>query len=230
MHNIWFSDIYRHNESLKVDISIGSDSLWNFQESEIRRGGPNEPVAVKTTLGWVLSGPLTGMTLNSIENIDVNFLPSFLSKSDKIEETVQNSWDLETIGIRPENEVHEHVIDNIIFTGKIYSVGLPWKAGHRALSTNYENSLIRLKGLGKKLRKDPPTLAKYNGIINEQATSFFFFFFFLSYKNKFLKRKIKIHFLVNTRSEERHGVTESSLQVPLTISFFIYKVQSRYSC
>ena len=54
--------------------------------------------------------------------------------------------------------------------------------------------------------------------------------FFLSYKNKFLKRKIKIHFLVNTRSEERHGVTESSLQVPLTISFFIYKVQSRYSC
>ena len=58
----------------------------------------------------------------------------------------------------------------------------------------------------------------------------FYYFFFLSYKNKFLKRKIKIHFLVNTRSEERHGVTESSLQVPLTISFFIYKVQSRYSC
>ena len=58
----------------------------------------------------------------------------------------------------------------------------------------------------------------------------FFFVFCLSYKNKFLKRKIKIHFLVNTRSEERHGVTESSLQVPLTISFFIYKVQSRYSC
>ena len=171
LHNIWFSDICRHKETLKVDILIGSDSLWNFQESEIRRGGPNEPVAVKTTLGWVLSGPLTGMTLNSIENINVNFLPSFPSKSGKIEETVQKLWDLETIGIRPENEVHEHVIDNIIFTGKRYSVGLPWKAGHKALPTNYENSLIRLKSLGKKLRKDPPTLAKYNDIINEQAES-----------------------------------------------------------
>ena len=113
-----------------------------FSRERNQTRGLNEPVAVKTTLGWVLSGPLTGMTLNSIENINVNFLPSFPSKLGKIEGTVQTLWDLETIGIRPENEVHEHVIDNIIFTGKRYSVGLPWKAGHKALPTNYENSLI----------------------------------------------------------------------------------------
>ena len=69
------------------------------------------------------------MTLNSIESINVNILPSFPSKYDKIEETVQKLWDLETVGIRSENEVHEHVIDNIIFTGKRYPLGLPWKAG-----------------------------------------------------------------------------------------------------
>ena len=39
LHDIWFSDICRHNERLQVDILIGSDDLWNFQESEIRRGG-----------------------------------------------------------------------------------------------------------------------------------------------------------------------------------------------
>ena len=50
---------------------------------------------------------------------------------------------------------------------KGYYVGLLWKAGHKALPTNYENSLIRLKSLGKKLRKGPPTLAKYNEIIND---------------------------------------------------------------
>ena len=171
LNNIWFSDICRHKERLKVDILIGSDSLWSFQGDDNRRGGPNEPVAVKTTLGWVLSGPLKGRTLNSIENVNANYLPSFPSKSDKIEDTVQKLWDLDTIGIRPENEVHEHVIDSIVFTGKRYSVGLPWKAGHNALPTNYENSFMRLKNLGKKLRNDPPTLAKYNEIINEQAAS-----------------------------------------------------------
>ena len=175
LHEIWFSDICRHKERLQVDILIGSDNLWNFQESEIRRGGPNEPVAIKTTLGWVLSGPLKGKTLNSTENINVNFLPlsSFPAKSDKqkIEENVNRLWDLDTIGIRPENEVHEYVIDNIYFTGERYSVGLPWKAGHKALPTNYENSLMRLKSLGKKLRKDPQTLDKYNEILIEQVES-----------------------------------------------------------
>jgi len=175
LHDIWFSDICRHKERLQVDILIGSDNLWNFQESEIRRGGPNEPVAIKTTLGWVLSGPLKGKILNSTENVNVNFVPlsSFPAKSDKqkIEENVNRLWDLDTIGIRPENEVHAHVIDNILFTGKRYSVGLPWKAGHKALPTNYENSLMRMKSLGKKLRKDPQTLDKYNDILIEQVES-----------------------------------------------------------
>ena len=50
--------------------------LWNFQESEIRRGGLYDPVAVKTNLGWVLFGPLEGKTLNCIENVNVIFLSS----------------------------------------------------------------------------------------------------------------------------------------------------------
>ena len=175
LHDIWFSDICRHKERLQVDILIGSDNLWKFQESEIRRGGPNEPVAIKTTLGWVLSGPLKGKILNSTENVKVNFVPlsSFPAKSgkQKIEENVNRLWDLDTNGIRPENEVHAHVIDNIFFTGKRYSVGLPWKAGHKALPTNYKNSFMRLKSLGKKLRKDPQTLDKYNDILIEQVES-----------------------------------------------------------
>ncbi len=31
-------------------------------------------MAIKTTLGWVLSGPHKGKTLNSIENVNVNLL------------------------------------------------------------------------------------------------------------------------------------------------------------
>ena len=56
LNNIWFSDICRHKERLKVDMLMGSDSLWSFQEDDIRRGRPNESVAVKTTYSWL--GPL----------------------------------------------------------------------------------------------------------------------------------------------------------------------------
>ena len=113
--------------------------------------------------------------MNSTDNVNVNFAPlsSFPAKSDKrkIEENVNRLWDLDTIGIRQENEIHVLVIDNIYSTGKRYSVGLPWKAGHKALPTNYENSLMTLRSLGKKLRKDPETLDKYNDILTEQVES-----------------------------------------------------------
>ena len=51
LNNVSFSDVSRHKEMLSIQILIGSDLIWQFQESESLRGGPNEPVAVKTTLG-----------------------------------------------------------------------------------------------------------------------------------------------------------------------------------
>ena len=71
---VWFSHVARHQDSLCIDILIVLDFFWNFQAGETIRGGPVEPVAVKTSLGWVLSGPLKGKKLSSVAN--VNFLPS----------------------------------------------------------------------------------------------------------------------------------------------------------
>ena len=58
---------------LEVDCLVGSDDwLWSFQEGEIIRGGPKEPVAVKTSLAWFLSGPLKGKTLDSNNFCNLN--------------------------------------------------------------------------------------------------------------------------------------------------------------
>ena len=54
LRNVYFSDVSRFEESLDIDILIGSDFHWNFQEGSVIRGGQNEPVAVKATLGWTL--------------------------------------------------------------------------------------------------------------------------------------------------------------------------------
>jgi len=82
------------------------------------RGGPGESVAIKTKLGWVLSGPrkIAGKEFKSVDNAVVNFLPSVNQSVDtrNIEESVIHLWDLETLGIRQDSEVHEIVKDDII--------------------------------------------------------------------------------------------------------------------
>ena len=56
---IWLSDVCKGSEQLEIDVLIGADYLWSFQTGKVVRGEVNEPVAVETELGWVISGPLT---------------------------------------------------------------------------------------------------------------------------------------------------------------------------
>ena len=129
-------------------------------------------MAVTTKLGWVLSGPLKfeGKSFNSPEDATVNFLshvrqdPRMLS----VEENVSRLWDLDTLGIRQEDKVHEAVIDDIRFTGTRYSVGLPWKVYHNKLPSNYANCLVRLQAQARKIKKDPQVFDECNKIVDEQ--------------------------------------------------------------
>ena len=57
LQKLWFSDITQ-KKSLEIDMLIGADYLWQFQNGNIVREKPDEPVAVETKLGYVLSGPL----------------------------------------------------------------------------------------------------------------------------------------------------------------------------
>ena len=57
-----------------------------FQTGNTRRGKSGEPVAIKTDLGWVLSGPLTGMEVESQGVTQVNFVGQTMSwDSDSLE-------------------------------------------------------------------------------------------------------------------------------------------------
>ena len=169
LKQIYFSDATKHGETLQVDILIGANFLWEFMSGQIIRGGPQQPVAIKTLLGWTLSGPLKAGKLHYLSHVNVNFVSS-MNKSDKqhLDELVHKLWDLDSIGIREGDHVHETLIDNIHFTGEQYQVGLPWKVGHGDLPSNYDISLMRLQCQLKKLRKDPVTLRKYDDIIREQ--------------------------------------------------------------
>ena len=176
LKGLWFSDVCKDKEQLEVDILIGSDYLWCFQVGGTRRGELHEPVAVETKLGWVLSGPMKGE--RKVNEVHVNFVGHSLviAKKDskqhenlkELGESVQKLWDYETVGIREEENVHDTLKERMVFNGTRYIVELPWKEGHERLSSNYWNSLQRLKAQVRRLQQEPEILVEYDRVIKEQ--------------------------------------------------------------
>ena len=155
---------------LEIDILIGADNLWAFQSGKVVKGKDDEPVAVDTCLGWVVSGPLKGSSEN--ESAKVNFVSQVENQNlNNIGFDINKLWDLETLGVRECDDVHEALLDKIKFNGSKYSVKLPWKQGHEHLPTNYSNSLGRMKGQIKHLASEPKVLSEYDAIIKEQLNS-----------------------------------------------------------
>ena len=140
--DLWFSDVNRAEDILHVDLLIGADYLWYFQKNHIIRGEPDEPVAIDTELGWVLSGPLKTESGASVTSVSVNNIATERVTC-PLENEIQKLWDLDSLGIREVNEVQEAFSDDISFNRERYSVRLPWKVGHATLPTNYDNSSSR---------------------------------------------------------------------------------------
>ena len=59
LSHIELADSMKFSDNLRMDVDllIGSDFYWNFLTGEISTGGVG-PVAMKTKVGWVLSGPV----------------------------------------------------------------------------------------------------------------------------------------------------------------------------
>ena len=170
LQGLWFSDVCKDKEVLEVDVLIGADYLWCFQKGRTIRGESDEPVAVETCLGWVLSGPMKGSIENGI--VSVNLVGhGKIRDANETEDYVHKLWDYDTLGIREGDEVHEALKDAISFNGERYQVRLPWKEGHSTLPSNYVNSLRRLKGQVQKLKGNPEVLKEYDVIIKEQIKS-----------------------------------------------------------
>ena len=74
LKDLWFSDVNKTAHELEIDFLIGSDNLWNIQSGRIVRGEPDEPVALETELGFVLSGPLKGKRVDDNDRTLVSFV------------------------------------------------------------------------------------------------------------------------------------------------------------
>ena len=108
--------------------------MWSFQTGNVVPGKVNEPVAVQTELGWVISGPLSyEQPAYRAQEVQVNFVGSDSIMTESLERNVQRLWDLEALGIAGSSEVYEDFVGSIAFNCTRYSVKLPWKEGHNSL-------------------------------------------------------------------------------------------------
>ena len=70
-----------------IDVLVGTDYLWHSQKGCTIRVNFNEPVAVETELGWVLSGPMRGQdTCSDIHLTQVNFVASSVEEQVSLED------------------------------------------------------------------------------------------------------------------------------------------------
>lgn len=151
-----------------VTMLIGADYYWKVVEDRVIRG--DGPTAVKSKLGYLLSGPMPAncsQTTHHIMNVltcrqpDVHALERF--------------WEIESAGTTPElpeksdSEYFEHYqTHSIDFENGRYVAKLPWKAECPELPSNHDIALRRTESTIRRLSRDPAILAKYGEIIEEQ--------------------------------------------------------------
>ena len=118
---------------LKIDILIGGDFYWKFVTGGIVRG-ESGPVAINTTLGWLLSGSCDWgcdfVTTNLVSNhvLTIDCASEVTDRDTEIIKSVTKFWEVEEIGVEETNDaVEKEFLQSIKFEDNRYTVKLPWK-------------------------------------------------------------------------------------------------------
>ncbi|XP_053390070.1 uncharacterized protein LOC128552995 [Mercenaria mercenaria] len=148
---------------------IGADFYWDVIEDHIIRG--NGPTAVKSKIGYMLSGPI--IEADTREHIDHIF--NVITSHRAEESDLERFWSLESMGITtdPVDQkltayLEQYQQTSIEFTDGRYSAKLPWKEDHPPLPTNYEIARKRTENTIRRLSSQPHILKKYGDIITDQ--------------------------------------------------------------
>ena len=82
-----------HEPTFEVELLIGADNYWSIVEDQVIRGAG--PTAVKSKIGYLLSGPITGSAMKS----DTCTSMMNILVSHKIEElNLEKFWEVESAG------------------------------------------------------------------------------------------------------------------------------------
>ena len=160
----------------EVSLLLGQDAPQAIRPLEVRSGSDYEPYAVRTTLGWVINGP---MSPHACSNVAIsNFVnASFEHNPDvTLSKQVEAFWKLDDIGVNediadrkqmsPDDKRALSIWENS--AKKIdghYQFDIPFKSYSPELPENRVVAEKRLHSLKRRLQGDPGLLEMYkNGI------------------------------------------------------------------
>ena len=156
-----------------VEMILGQDVFHCIRPLEcFEADRPNTPIAVRSPLGWVLSGPLPSTT----GHFSTCFKAVASSENDSILAEQLRSWyDIESYGAYKQVDSRScadaqamKILEETTFNdGYRYQVGMLWADEESTLPNNYFSALVQLKSLERRLGKDPQLKESYSKTIRE---------------------------------------------------------------
>ena len=132
LSDIDLADSHHGDTPMDIDLLIEADHMWQFLTGEKKWGESGRgPMAFKTILGWALSGPVPTESKPLLANanfvsIHVLRVGAEIPKAQTTDELLRGLWDLESIGIRDRETVHESFLKNVsVVNGRLVCFCLP---------------------------------------------------------------------------------------------------------
>ncbi len=171
--NLKWSCPFDRGQKVKIDILIGLDYYWRILRPGKIMSSAEGLVAQQTIFGsWVLSGswPVSGKSDRS--KCDTSH--QFLTLDAVSDSTIRRFWELESLGVKKEEEVKVKDIsldkfnESVCFVGNRYEVSLPWIEEKKStLLNNFHQACKRLESLDRKLEKTPDLKKQYARVMKE---------------------------------------------------------------
>ena len=163
------------NPDVNIELLSGTGVCWKLISGEIKRDDRSGLVAINSSIGWLLSGPMRNRDVN-VNAISSDFtvmkIEARVSEDKLLADEIHRFWDLDTVGIKEiENSVLENFMDNIRFEKGPCTVELPFKKRFLVLPDNYKLSWNRLQTLKRKINKKPELLKACDYVFKEQLKS-----------------------------------------------------------
>ena len=157
-----------------VMILIGADMAHLLIHLEVRQGRRDEPIAVKTPLGWTLFG---NVNQGHCETISANFLAS--DRETTLQHQIERFWEIDSYATKrvlsestlsvEDKQALAILESNTVKEEGHYKTALLWKC-EPVLPNNYAMAVSRLHSTEKKLKKNPELAEKYQNVINDYVT------------------------------------------------------------
>ena len=139
----------------------------------IIKGKPNEPTALESTLGWIISGSYSSINNTNVYNINSHFLfvPPSNSRyafENETDHKLSTILDIEFVGVNTkELEIYQNFEHDLASTGERYSFKLPFKPMTEPAPDNFITSKKRLSNLKHKLDCNQKLKEQYDNILKD---------------------------------------------------------------